>query len=477
MRLKFIIFTLLCTLHTVGFTQTLEQARTMFSKGEYESAKPVFQRFVKSQPGNANYNYWYGVCCLKTNEAEESVKYLEFAHKRKVANAPLFLGQAYEQLYRFDEAVRVYEEHIAALAKKKQSTEAVLPLLESSKMGARMLKGVEMVCFIDSFVVDKDDFLSAYRISPESGSVYTYNEIFQTTGENTGTVYETELKNKLYYSEKGENGTLNILSRNKMLGEWGPSSLLPGSINQGANANYPFVSTDGITLYFASDGENSLGEYDIFITRYNTGSESYLTPENVGMPFNSPFNDYMYAIDEYNQLGWFATNRNQPEDKVCVYVFIPNRSKQTYNYESMEPQQIRQLALLHSIKDTWKDPAAVTAAKERLATVFAQRSNQKKKHDFEFIINDQITYYSLNDFTSQQSKGLFMKYQQLEKDYLQQRERLDNLRDRYAQASQENKKREAPAILDLEKRVQEMSLQLDDLAVQVRNQENRNIKK
>lgn len=76
-----------------------------------------------------------------------------------------------------------------------------------------------------------------------------------------------------------------------------------------------------------------------FVTRYNTNTDTYLVPENVGMPFNSPYNDYMYVIDEYNNLGWFASDRYQPEDKVCIYVFVPNDSKRTYNYEAMEPEK------------------------------------------------------------------------------------------------------------------------------------------
>ncbi|MFR3186749.1 MAG: hypothetical protein ACLTOV_01045 [Phocaeicola sp.] len=43
----------------------------------------------------------------------------------------------------------------------------------------------------------------------------------------------------------------------------------------------------------------------------------------MGMPFNSPYNDYMYALDDFNNLGWFATDRFQPEGKVCIYVFAP----------------------------------------------------------------------------------------------------------------------------------------------------------
>lgn len=92
--------------------------------------------------------------------------------------------------------------------------------------------------------------------------------------------------------------------------------------------------------------------YDIFVTRYNTNTDTYLVPENVGMPFNSPYNDYMYVIDEYNNLGWFASDRFQPEGKICIYVFIPNTSKQTYNYEAMEQQEIIRLAQIHSLKET-----------------------------------------------------------------------------------------------------------------------------
>ena len=72
MKGKYILF-LICSLFLCEVSaQTLEQARTLFTKGEYEQAKPVFKKYTKSQPSNGNYNYWYGVCCLKTGEAETS---------------------------------------------------------------------------------------------------------------------------------------------------------------------------------------------------------------------------------------------------------------------------------------------------------------------------------------------------------------------------------------------------------------------
>ena len=477
MKLKYTILLFFCILLSHLSAQTLDQARNMFTKGQYAEAKPVFEKQVKAQPSNANYNYWYGVCCLKTGEAEISIKYLEEAAKKKIQNAPFFLGQAYDQTYRFEEAIDAFETYIETMTKKRQPVDEANALLEKSKANARMIKGVEDVCVIDSFIVDKANFLSTYKISEESGKIYTYNDFFKTEENNPGTVYETELANKIYYSEIGEDNTLNIFSKNKLLDEWSQGTELPGSINAGADANYPFVLTDGITIYYASNGPHSMGGYDIFVTRYNSGSETYLAPENVGMPFNSPFNDYMYVIDEFNNLGWFATDRNQPEDKVCIYVFIPNASRQAYNYEAMNPQEIRSLAQLQSIEDTWKDETAVNEAKSRLTAALNQMPKERKAYDFEFIVNDQHTYHSIDDFKSDRAKELFRKYQQMEKDYNMQVNKLTSQREDYAKANKTNRDKMAPAILDLEKRVQSMTGELDNLRIDVRNEEIKNIKK
>ena len=72
MKGKYILF-LICSLFLCEVSaQTLEQARTLFTKGEYEQAKPVFKKYTKSQPSNGNYNYWYGVCCLKTGDRKST---------------------------------------------------------------------------------------------------------------------------------------------------------------------------------------------------------------------------------------------------------------------------------------------------------------------------------------------------------------------------------------------------------------------
>ncbi len=471
-----IFFLLLSLLSITASAQTLAEAKDFYEKGQYEKAKPIFKKFVSSQPANGNYNLWYGVCCLHTGEPTVALKYLETAVKKRIPSGQLYLAQNYNDLYRFDEAIQNYEEYISDLTRRKRSTEEAEKLLEKTKANLRMLKGVEEVCFIDSFVVDKKNFLSAYKISPESGKLFMYNAYFKDSDKKGGTVYETELGNKIYYSEQQPDGTLSILSRNKLLDKWSNGSLLPGSINEAVNANYPFVLTDGVTIYYAADGPSSIGGYDIFVTRYNTNTDTYLTPDNVGMPFNSPYNDYMYVIDEFNNIGWFASDRFQPDDKVCIYVFIPNSSKQVYNYESMDPKKLVQLAEIHSIKDTWKDINVVKAAKERLKNIGNEKQQTTKNYDFEFIIDDQTTYYQLSDFRSPQAKTLFGKYSQLEKSYKQQSAKLEDMRTWYSRANADEKAKMSAAILDLEKNIQQVSAQMKDTAIQIRNLEKQTIK-
>lgn len=458
-----------CILTVMGFAQSIGEAQTWLKKGKYSEAKPVFHKYVKAQPTHANYNLGYGICCLKTNEASEAIDYLKTAIKRGATEGYLYLGEAYNATYRFDEAIGCYEEYIKLLTKKKKTTEEAERLLEKSKGYSRMLKGVEQVTVIDSFVVEKSGLIEGYKLSEESGRLFTYKDYFKTEKEHPGTVYETEIGNRVYYADQGKKN-LNIYTQTKLIDEWSKGKELPSTINEAGNANYPFVMTDGSTIYYATDGDG-LGGYDIFVTRYNTNTDTYLTPENVGMPFNSPYNDYLYVIDEFNNLGWFASDRYQPEGKVCIYVFIPNATKQVYNYEANDPQKMSRLAQLTAIKETWKDKKEVSDAKRRLSQALKYKPKEEKQVDFEFVIDDARIYVQESDFKSSQAKQLFKSYQLLENELKTKETKLAQLRLEYSQASSADKAKLAPGILDLENRVLTMWKELNELEVKVRNLE------
>lgn len=467
---KYLLILLLSVFGATASAQTLAQAKALYEKGEYEKAKPAFKKFVKSQPSNGSYNLSYGVCLLETGEAEAAVSYLETAVKRRTTSGQLWLGKAYAATYRFEESVETFEEYISELKKRKRATEEAEQLLAKSRDGLRMLKGVEQICVIDSIVVDKANFLEAYHISAESGSLYMYDSYFGKGTNHEGIVYQTELGNRIYYSELQADGTTAILYSDKQLDSWSAGTRLSNTVNNSTHVNYPYVLTDGMTIYYASDGEGSMGGYDIFVTRYNSSSGNYLTPNNIGMPFNSPYNDYMYVLDEYNNLGWFASDRYQPESKVCVYIFIPNAVKEVYDYDNVDAQQLRNLARLTPIAESWTDKEAVEKAKQRLQAIklVDKNKDEKKEPEFLFIINDQLTYHHANDFQSADAKRMFREYCQLELDYLRMEEKLEQLRTQYGEGNQTTKDQLTPTILDLESYIMQLKERVDNAAKQTR---------
>ena len=465
-RKKHMLAALLLAL-TCGGTvhaQTLNQAKEWFNEGKFAEAKPVFEKLVKRAPSNANYNFWYGACCFETGELAESQPYLEKSAARKVINAYLYLGKLYYTQYRFDDAVENLEEHIMWLEKKKQDTEEAERILSKCRLAARMLRGTGRVTVIDSFVVDKTSFLSAYKLSKASGNI-------EMTDNGEGAIYTNEWGDKTLFPQTDEEGKFHLYSRMKLIDRWSAPQPLQGINKSGYSQNFPFLDSDGITLYYAAEDEESLGGYDIFITRYDSDDNTYLRPDNIGMPFNSPANDYMYAIDEVNRLGWFASDRYQPEGKVCVYVFVPNESKEVYDYETSDPEDIIALASLKEIRKTQTSGNVVRNARQRLAQVTYAEDTKKKSGDFRFVVDDNAVYHRPSDFVSEEAREQFRSYLQKEKDLNELQASLENLRTAYHESNQAGKDQLAPGILDKERRVKELQDEIAELETAIRNTE------
>lgn len=447
--------------------QTLSQAKKMFENGEYEKAKTAFSSLIKRSPSSAEVNYYYGASLYETGALNECLPYLEKSARRDYIGAFRYLGKAYADLYRYEEAVENYETHIEWLNEKNRDTELAEEELSELRKKARMFKSVEKVIVIDSFVVNKKQFLDTYKISHTAGTL-SLNEA------GNGSIYENEMGNKRIVSEM-KDSLMQLFVQVKLLDGWSEKENME-SLNDSCNMNYPFLMGDGTTLYFASDGEGTLGGYDIFVTRYDSEDDSYLRPSNLGMPFNSADNDYMYAIDEFNQLGWFVTDRNQPADTVCVYVFIPNESKQMYNYEATDPEVIKDAATLRSIRTTWTNEEQVRNARQRLAAIKYAPTEAEKKIDFLFVVDDSATYHSLTDFQSPEAQNAYRQYIQLEKDLNQLNESLNEKRNAYEKGNASQKKQLEPSILDLEKRVSQLYKELDKKILEVRKLETQKLR-
>ncbi|MDH6305859.1 TolA-binding protein [Parabacteroides sp. PF5-5] len=443
---RLVYFIIIILSYNSLYAQSLDQAKKLYNEGQYADAKPAFERLVKQAPNNASYNLWYGVCCYKTGDLEEAEKYLSVAVKRRVQEAHLHLGEMYMELYRFEEAAEMFEEYADQLAKKKQDVEPYKAQMELAQKAQRMVEKVENIQIIDSMVVDKNSFLSSYTLSEEGGSLSYYKDFFNTEDLNT-TVYMNEKGDKIYYARPTGENRYCLFTQSRLLDNWGDEKQLPMNINSKEDDNYPFVLSDGVTIYYASKGNGSIGGYDLFVTRYNTNSDTYLTPEQLGMPFNSFANDYMLVIDEAKGLGWFVSDRFQPEGKVCVYLYIPDALRSRIEGEDMALKRAR--ATITSIKDSWK-PGSDYTELIRLAHTDIPSGKEEIKKDFEFIINNTIVYYKLDEIKSPEAKSHYQKVIELNKQINSLDKKLNELRVSYTQGNRARKDQLRPTILQAE---------------------------
>ena len=337
--------------------------------------------------------------------------------------------------YNFSLAEEILEQQIADLKKKRQPTLTEEQLLETARKSQIRLRATEQVTFIDSLILPKDQVLKQIKLSQESGSVMSCAEFFSTKDSSDCTLFRNELGNYIVYAEANKDGNIRLKEKSLIGGEWSMERQLTGfGEEKEDNLNFPFMLSDGITMYYAAECEESIGGYDLFMTRYDADEQQFLAPENLGMPFNSPANDYLLVIDEFQQLGWFVTDRNQPADTVCLYVFIPTETRRIYNEEQIGAEKLASLARIASIKDTWTDMEAVNAAKKRLAEARNEKrgATSKQSREFTFVVNDSKTYYTMADFQNKQAQQKAKVWLETEREYVAMQKEIEGLRTKYA---------------------------------------------
>ncbi len=300
-----------------------------------------------------------------------------------------------------------------------------------------MLQRVEDITIIDSVTVPRSRLAEAFPLPANAGRlgsrqmlppnirtndntiVYTANdgrEVFWNAPDSTG-------RSTLYHAGILDDGTLES-----------PTKVFSSA--QYATA-CPFMLTDGSTLYFAAqDPETSIGGYDIYMTRRDDSTGDFLEPVNIGMPYNSPYNDILMAIDTDNGIGWWATDRNSLDsDSITVYTYLTNATRRNLNPERNDLADRAFITDIAVTQDTDTDAAAI---REQInARAAAQTSDTKDTRTtdtlpYPFSIEGRAVYYRLSDFRSTEARELMSQYlQQYNLDQAYRRQ-LERLRIRYA---------------------------------------------
>lgn len=444
-RLLNIILLLLISINGMS-AKTLKEARALYSKGEYAKAKPLFEKEYKRKPKDASINHWLGVCYYKTGNANSAIKYLKYADSKDIIESSHFLAKIYIESYDFKAGLEMYERYRNILAESDKSMpDNAENEYNKAKIAKSMLEHVEKIVVIDSILVDKNKFFSYYSISPESGTI---SLIPQSSSSNMKAISHCNQNgDRKLWSMKDKDGKLRICESTKLIdGTWEPPHFLKGELNNGGDAEYPYLMQDGTTLYYACNGEGSIGGYDIFMTRKDTETGEYLRPQNVGMPYNSYYDDYLLVLDDISGMGWWATDRNKVDGKLTIYVFIRNSIRENYD---IDEDNIVSFAKLSNYRATWgKEDYSSLVRKIRTLETNSFHSPE----DFIFYVRKGVIYTSFSDFkssdASEQMSVLLDMYVNLE----ELRILLRQKRATYVENKSDELKDE---IIDLEKKIEQ----------------------
>lgn len=365
----------------------------------------------------------------------------------------------------------------APIKKKAVSANTMSPKVKA--LYDNMLQNTQIVFVIDSTVVDADKVMDVITLPKAYGKYVAYNKFFDTNSalNENSVVYVNGFDNRCYYNEVGTDSISRLFMRERQGEGWDEARPLTEINELVSNATYPYMASDGQTLYFAGKSdEEGLGERDIYMTKYDAEEGKFLKPENIGLPFNSTKDDFIYVEADADGIAWFASTRRQPEGKVCVYTFVPSETRQNYDADDLDDTELKNYAELMRIRSTWPTPEIRQTAMQRLQRLQAKTEKQNSEaNEICFIVNDEMTYTRLNDFKSAETKSAYADLKMKQNEANKLVKEIDSMRTRYHNAN--DKAALGRSIALSEQKLEQKQKEIKKAASELRKAENNLLKR
>lgn len=353
--------------------------------------------------------------------------------------------------YQLDEALEAVE-RLAATAEEGSPAQLLQAQVQRARQMASRADKLEL---IDSSIVAKSALLEALGVY-EPGLRPLQRGL---PGDSLiqGFSYRDELeRNWLIPSGLG------IEWRSKVGGEWEVQPLSSEALKQEQPLVSPVLLEDGTTLLFARQSTSGLGGYDLYLSRLREGGASFYEPTLLGMPYNSPYNDYLLSWHEAEGWGTLVSDRFCAPDSVHIYRFTTKPSFLSGKRSDSEGDERfdRTRSSLSGL--------ALTGGKQ------AQRSegsSSGSKRELHFILQGTKVYRRWADFQNPEALKRYKEALEGEATLQAGKRRLEALRHEWASATDVERQQLASQILQLETQLRTAATELEALYHEVRRLE------
>lgn len=163
-----------------------------------------------------------------------------------------------------------------------------------------------------------------YKLTKQSGGwkkeKFTETVEGEKTIETAGCINADE--NTILFSSNrpgGKGGYDLWMLRKLPNGMWAEPQNLGDGINTEADEDFPSLQSDGVTLFFSTNGRGGMGGYDLFKTVWNPEDNSYTTPQNIGYPLNTPYDERTISFGEDGKHAYISTWRSEGKGDLDIY--------------------------------------------------------------------------------------------------------------------------------------------------------------
>ena len=282
--------------------KVLAGAERFMQEENYEVAATEYGKVASFVNLNKKQSYFYGKALFMTSQDyEKTLFYLEKAGTSKNTPYDLYfmLGKTNHNTYRFEKAIKAFENYEKLATEKEREDKNLAFEMALAQNGKRLMNNPKPIEVISKKEIGESKLHTIYNsINLKSKFLLAPEDMTSAKDKKNSfrpVMHLNKKKTRIHYSSYGDGDNKDIFLRRKLPSGWSEPINLGGTINTEGDENFPYVTPDGMTLYFCSTKHGSMGGYDIYKSDWDEEKAMWGIPVNMGAPINSPFDDMFFV--------------------------------------------------------------------------------------------------------------------------------------------------------------------------------------
>ncbi len=363
-----------------------------FKENKINEALEIFSDLHLDFPADPEINFYYGACLVRKHISIDKAIFL--MHEAAPKGAPIlvyyYLGMAYSLKYEFikaDKYYRLFKNKRGLFKYRKIDVNQAIEMNERAASLVQNCNAVDMLSYKSFENKDLLTYLDDVNIG--SNRQLVQNSYFTKTDEENAfpfTQVQSAYRNIIYfssYASSTRNGK-DLFSVKKESIDLSEVEKLEDVINSKNDEINPIISADGKTLYFCSNGNGSMGGFDIFKSTFNDKTNEWSKAINLGFPINSVYDDFLFVPELTDSAFLLASNRDCSVDSTGL--FILKALGEDVNSYMFAPKDIVSISLFE------KSHESVTKADKKPP----------------FVFNETVEINSLEQLNNEAAKDIYL---------------------------------------------------------------------